>query len=228
MIKLSELKDDAKVIDDNMSVYTVEEVKYDLKYFKDSSKRLYTVNEHHASIDAESMLDSAIDEVYQDMMYEDWDEDIKLDITKEDIGKIQAVLDDIFSRDKDQNISYFQSEEIEIDTLEMRDSEYSIEIMKEQLKNKYISPEILYAFKASIQALEKQAFFENQISNISDWFVNNKDELLNTAFTVSTKSFDQYNENGKIDEVDLEFIVSDIVDEIQKGILNVLSTYMGD
>lgn len=79
--------------------------------------------------------------------------------------------------------------------------------------------------KTAIKALEKQAFFENQISNISDWFVDNRDSLLDTALTVSTKSFNQYNENGRIDEVDLEFIVSDIVDEIQKGILNVLSTY---
>ena len=84
------------------------------------------------------------------------------------------------------------------------------------------------AFNLAIEALEKQAFFENQISNVSDWFVNNRDSLLDTALNVSTKSFNQYNKNGKIDEVDLEFIVSDIVDEIQKGILNVLSTYMGD
>lgn len=76
------------------------------------------------------------------------------------------------------------------------------------------------------EALEKQAFFENEVSNIHEWFVDNKDSLLDTALTVSTKSFNQYNEDGNIDEVDLEFIVSDIVDEIQKGILNVLSTYM--
>jgi hypothetical protein len=79
--------------------------------------------------------------------------------------------------------------------------------------------------KTAIKALEKQAFFENQISNISDWFVDNRDCLSDVAFSVSTKNFNQYNENGKIDEVDLEFIVSDIVDEIQKVILNVLSTY---
>lgn len=80
--------------------------------------------------------------------------------------------------------------------------------------------------KTAIKALEKQVFFENEISNIHEWFVDNKDSLLDTALTVSIKNFNQYNENGKIDKVDLEFIASDIVDEIQKGILNVLSTYM--
>ena len=83
----------------------------------------------------------------------------------------------------------------------------------------------LNAYNLAIKALEENAFFENEVDHISDWFVSNKDQLLDTAFTVATESFNQYNENGKIDEVDLEFIVSDIVDEIQKGILNVLSSY---
>lgn len=39
----------------------------------------------------------------------------------------------------------------------MRDYRYSLEIMKQQLENKYISPEIKYAFKASIEALEEQS-----------------------------------------------------------------------
>lgn len=132
-------------------------------------------------------------------------------------------LHEVINEDLQESI-YDETLEGEI----IRDSQYSLEIMKQELKNKYISPEILYAFKASIQALEKQAFFENQVSHIHGWFVDNKDCLLDSALTVSTESFNQYNDNGKIDEVDLEFIVSDIVDEIQKGILNVLSTYMGD
>ena len=40
--------------------------------------------------------------------------------------------------------------------MKKRDNKYSLEIMEQELENKYISPEILYAFKASIQALEKQ------------------------------------------------------------------------
>lgn len=39
----------------------------------------------------------------------------------------------------------------------VRDYKYSLDIMKQELENKYISPEVLYAFKASIEALEKQA-----------------------------------------------------------------------
>jgi hypothetical protein len=38
----------------------------------------------------------------------------------------------------------------------MRDHKYAIEIMKQELGNKYISPGIKYAFEASIEALEKQ------------------------------------------------------------------------
>ena len=38
----------------------------------------------------------------------------------------------------------------------MKDYKYSLEIMKAELKNEYICPEVKYAFKASIEALEKQ------------------------------------------------------------------------
>ena len=38
----------------------------------------------------------------------------------------------------------------------MKDIKYSIEIMQEEIKNKYISPEIKYAFEASIKALKKE------------------------------------------------------------------------
>ena len=79
--------------------------------------------------------------------------------------------------------------------------------------------------KTAIKALEKQAFFENEVSNIHSWFVDNKDELLNSAMKVARDGFIESSVDDFIDEVDLDFIVEDIVDEIQKGILNVLSTY---
>lgn len=114
MVKLSELKDDVKVIDENLSIYDVKEVKNDLRYFKDKSKKLYTTKEYHASIDARDMLESAIECEYQNM-YEDWDESILSDVTDEDIGRMQAVITTILLRSKDQNIAYYQDKEIEID-----------------------------------------------------------------------------------------------------------------
>ncbi len=38
----------------------------------------------------------------------------------------------------------------------MKDYKYSLDIMRQELNNKYISPEIKNAFEASIEALEKQ------------------------------------------------------------------------
>ena len=115
MIKLSELDKDAKVTYGER-VYTVEEVRNDLGYFTDDEEiNLYTVTEHHASIDAASLIDEAFDSVYESGMYEDWDERIKQDIKEEDIQKIQAVFDEILSRNKEQNIAYYEDEKIEID-----------------------------------------------------------------------------------------------------------------
>lgn len=79
----------------------------------------------------------------------------------------------------------------------------------------------------AIKALEKQAFFENEVSNIHSWFVDNKDCLLDSARSISENWWDDCNIDGKIDKVDLDFMVEDLVDEIQKGILNVLDTYRG-
>ncbi|MDW5300734.1 MAG: GTP-binding protein [Sedimentibacter sp.] len=115
MIKLSELQDDVKVMDKSESVYDVKDVKNDLQYFKDTNKKFYTTTEYHAHIDAKDMLESAIDYEYENKMYEDWDEHILSDITDEDVKKIQAVLDNIFNRNKSQNIAYYQDEEIEVD-----------------------------------------------------------------------------------------------------------------
>lgn len=114
MIKLSELKNDAKIIDENNCIYTVEDVKNDLLYFKDKEKKLYTTIEYQAGIDARVMLEDAL-EYEDDNMYEDWYERVKEDITNEDIQKIQAVFDEILNRNKEQNIAYYQDEEIEVE-----------------------------------------------------------------------------------------------------------------
>lgn len=78
----------------------------------------------------------------------------------------------------------------------------------------------------AIKAIENQIFFENQVSNIHTWFVDNKDCLLDSAMKVANEGFKNGNADGYIDDVDLDFIVEDIVDEIQKGILNVLDSYI--
>lgn len=84
------------------------------------------------------------------------------------------------------------------------------------------------SLKTAIEALEKQAFFENEVSSIYGWFVDNKESLLDSAITVARDGFVESCVDDFIDQVDLDFIVEDIVDEIQKGILNVLSTYMNE
>ena len=38
----------------------------------------------------------------------------------------------------------------------MKDYKYALEIMKQEIENKYISPEIRYAFECSIEVLEKR------------------------------------------------------------------------
>ena len=83
-------------------------------------------------------------------------------------------------------------------------------------------------FDLAIKALEKEAFFENTVDIIHDWFVDNKDALLDDAKTIATSKFVEDNVDGYIDDVDLDFIVEDIVDRLQVGILNVLSAFKRD
>ena len=77
----------------------------------------------------------------------------------------------------------------------------------------------------AIKAIENQIFFENKVSHIHTWFIDNKDCLLDSAIDVADKRFTMNHEQGLIDKIDLDFIIEDAVDEIQKGILNVLESY---
>lgn len=56
-------------------------------------------------------------------------------------------------------------------------------------------------------ALEKQAFFENEVGIIRDWFVDNKDCLLDSARSISDNWFDDCKEDEKMDKVDLDFMI---------------------
>lgn len=88
-----------------------------------------------------------------------------------------------------------------------------------------INIDAIMAYNLAIKALEKQTFFENEVSNIRDWFVDNKDSLFDDAMKVADTEFEENNSNDYIDKVDLDTIVEDIVDKIQEGILNVLDSY---
>lgn len=63
----------------------------------------------------------------------------------------------------------------------MYDYKYSIEIMKQELKNKLICPEVKYAFKASIEALEKQ---------ISKLAIEMQEKDLNEKTTIQIMLYD--------------------------------------
>lgn len=74
----------------------------------------------------------------------------------------------------------------------------------------------------AIKAIESQIFFENTVGDIRDWFVDNKNQLLDSA----SNWFDDCNVDGMVDKVNLDFMIEDLVDETQKGILNVLDSYI--
>lgn len=114
MIKLSELRGSEIVIDENLIVYEVSDARYYIRENLGQFKKLYTTIQEKASFDAKTIIDNAIDDVYQDQMYEDWDDSIKMDVTEDDIARIQAILDEIIERGGDQNIAYFKSREIDI------------------------------------------------------------------------------------------------------------------
>ena len=91
-----------------------------------------------------------------------------------------------------------------------------------------INIDAIMAYDLAVKALEKQAFFENEVSNIRDWFVDNKDCLLDDAMKVADSNFKEIsveNIEGEFTNIDLHFIIEDIVDAMQKGILNVLDSY---
>ena len=114
MIKLSDLDDKTNVVGEyEQGIHTVWDIRNSLKDFQNEKIKYYTTKEYKATINAREMIESAIENEY-DNMYEDWEERILGDITEEDIKKIQDILDDILSRDKVGNTSYYQDKEIDL------------------------------------------------------------------------------------------------------------------
>ena len=106
------------------------------------------------------------------------------------------------------------------------DEKKAIDCLKNIIEYWTYKPTEVEATKLAIKALEKQVSFENEVNEIRDWFVNNKDCLYDSADKVAKEGFEALVGQYKlIDEIDLEAIIEDVVDEIQKGILNVLDTF---
>lgn len=113
-VKLPTLtKDTIVLVEENCRISTVEDILNDLEYYK--TKEIYTTTPYHASFDAKEIVDDAIEYVYCNDMYEDWDERIHDDVTEQDIKDIQTIFDRILARSPSQNISYIPDKLIEID-----------------------------------------------------------------------------------------------------------------
>ena len=115
-VKLSTLKkNDVVLVDGYSTVDTVEDVLNDLDFYRD--KKIYTTTAICASFDAKEILEAAIEDQQCNVMYEDWDDSIRGDITKEDIEELQVIFDRILARNPASNLAYEPKELIEIDII---------------------------------------------------------------------------------------------------------------
>lgn len=113
-VQLSTLpKDTIVLIKGVVRVQTVEDILADIDSYR--NEEIYTTTEHYASFDAESIIDLAIEVEYNNGMYEDWDQSIRNDVTKEDIESLQQIFDRILARNTSSNIAYEADKLIEID-----------------------------------------------------------------------------------------------------------------
>lgn len=111
--KLSELKDEDMLIIDG-TVRSKEDFLNELEFYKYEVDKVYTATQYKAHIDAWDMLEGALENEYQNM-YEDWFDNILSDVTEEDIKDIQSILDRILSRNESTNICYTEDEIVEVD-----------------------------------------------------------------------------------------------------------------
>lgn len=117
MKKLSELNDDVEVAYEEGDVYTVAELKAELldpicddEFFY---KQWFLIERKRWKPDAQSMVESFIDNEYQDM-YEDWDERAMDCFNKNIITELQDILDKAFKSDY-ATVYWNHAEAIEID-----------------------------------------------------------------------------------------------------------------
>lgn len=113
-VKVSTLsKNDVVLVEGSSTVISVKNILDDFNSYRGSE--IYTTREINACFNAEEILDAAIEEQLCNGMYEDWDANIKADITKDDLDEIQAILDRILARNSSQNITYETDKLIELD-----------------------------------------------------------------------------------------------------------------
>lgn len=106
--------------------------------------------------------------------------------------------------------------------MDIQEAIQRLEEMKDYLKCEALEVDVI---DLAIKALEEKYFFENEVSRMQNWFIDNKDCLLDSAMSILRNWLDDCNVGGKMDEVDLDFMIEELVDEIQKGIFNVLDSY---
>lgn len=111
-VKLSTLSMDDQVMVGG-EVMEVSELINDLDEYR--SKRICTVQPHRAAIDAKDVIDDVIENIHCNGMYDGWDNNVKQDITEEDISKIQVIFDGIFARSPSQNTAYYEDKQILVD-----------------------------------------------------------------------------------------------------------------
>ena len=115
MKKLSEL--DMQTIlwvdfDGYIGIMTKEELIKELNIIKQEGKKVYTTFEYEANINAQYVIEGAIEQEGQ-YMYEDWDLETMGDVTNEDIEDMQKIFDRILNRGNRK--SYSTSDLVEID-----------------------------------------------------------------------------------------------------------------
>lgn len=115
MIKLLSLPEGTMLAigDDAIKVVSKKDYLTDRSYYPGE---VCIAESYTACLDAESILENAIENEGCDNMYEDWTQNIWSDITKDDIADIQAILNRILARDPSSNIAWHSGEAVEIDT----------------------------------------------------------------------------------------------------------------